>query len=136
MADKDLKNNLKIVVALAPQTINSDTTTTASIVDTLGYDSVTIIPFSATITDGPYTPVINDGDDSGLSDAAVVADDFLIGTEAAAALAAADDDTAKKVGYVGKKRYIRPDILSASTSSGGTIGVLVLLSHAVTQPNS
>lgn len=136
MAQKDLKNNLKVVIAIAPQTIATNTTTTGSIVDTLGYESVTVIPFSATITDGTFTPVINDGDNSALSDEAVVVDDFLIGTEALAALVAADDNATKKLGYVGKKRYIRPDLVSTGTSSGGLVGVMVILSDAITQPTA
>lgn len=136
MAQKDLKNSVITKTAFNIQAISSDTTTNGVIIDTLGYESVTFILQSATLTDGAYLPLIADGDNSGLSDAAAVADTFLLGTEAAAAFALADDNTTKRIGYCGKKRYVRLSIVSSATSSGGTIGAVCVLGNAITQPTA
>jgi hypothetical protein len=130
---KDLYNDVSSKIALNTQLINTDTTTNGVIIDTKGYESITFIFHSATLTAGTFTPLIQDGEDSGLSDAAAVADDFLIGTEAGAAFAATDDNKTKRIGYVGKKRYVRFNVVSAS-SADGTVGVVAVLGHAKTLP--
>ena len=136
MADKDLKNSVISKVALNIQAISTNTTTAGAIIDTLGYESVTFVLQSGTLTDGAYTPLIEDGDNSGLSDAAAVADDFLLGTEAGAAFALTDDNTTKRIGYVGKKRYVRVSVVSTSVSSGGTLGGVCVLGSAITRPTA
>lgn len=88
----------------------------------------------AAITDGTYTPVINESDDSGMSGESAVADADLTTTEALAALAATDDNVVKRIGYTGSKRYVTCDIVSASTTSGGTLGVVAVLGHASAAP--
>jgi hypothetical protein len=127
MSDIDQKSVLSVSNALNIQSIATNTTTAGVIIDTKGYESITFVLESGAYTDGTYTPLIQDGDNSGLSDAAAVADDFLIGTEAAAAISAAHNR--KLVGYVGKKRYVRLSVVSASTTSGATIGASVILGN-------
>lgn len=134
MPSIDLKNNIDERVALNIQAISTDTTTNGVIIDTQGYESVTFIFQAGTLSDGTYTPLIQDGDDSGLSDAAAVSDTFLIGTESAAALDTSN--TVSRIGYVGKKRYVRFNAVSASTSSGGTLGAVVVLGSAKHNPVS
>lgn len=133
MAKFDLKNNLHKVKAFNAA-ISTDTTTNGDIVDTKGYRSVTFLFFCQARTDGTYTPQIQDGDDSSLSDAAAVADTYLIGTEAAAQMDAANE--VFTIGYSGPKRYVRPQIVSASTSSGATIVCVVLLGSPEDAPVS
>ena len=134
---KDLHNNISPAVALDTTAIGSDTTTAGNIIDLQGFNSVEFVILSGTLTDGNYTPLIEDGDDSGLSDAAAVADAELLGTEAAAAFAAAsDDDAVKRIGYIGNKRYVRLSIVSASTSSGGTLSAIAVRGHAADGPTS
>jgi len=127
---RDLHNNLEANVGLSPQDITSDTTTVGVIIDTQGFHSLEFMITSGTLTDGTYTPLIEDGEDSGLSDAAAVSDANLLGTEAGAAFTASEDDTAKKVGYRGSKRFVRLSIVSASTSSGGLMGAVAIQGHA------
>lgn len=129
MAKKDMHNNILQKPALNPQAIATDTTTAGVIIDTQGFESVEFIIQSATITDGTYTPLIEEGDASDLSDASAVADADLLGTEAAAAFAAADDNEAKRVGYKGQKRYVRLSLVSAGTSTGGTLAAIAVLGH-------
>ena len=58
------------------------------------------------------------GDDSGLSDAAAVADADLIGTEAGASFLFSDDNKVFKIGYKGTKRYVRVTITPANNGAG------------------
>lgn len=128
MATKDQYNDLNELVAFNIQAISTDTTTNGAIIDTKGYEAVTFIFHTGTITDGDYTVLIQDGDDSGLSDAAAVADADLIGTEAAASFTAdTDDNKVSKIGYIGTKRYVRFNVVSTNTSTGGTVGAVCVL---------
>lgn len=132
---KDLHNNMKPEVAFDISAISSDTTTAGNIIDLQGFNSAEFVMFSGTLTDGSYTPLLEEGDAANLSDATAVADAHLLGTEAAAAFAAAsDDDAVKKLGYIGNKRYVRLSIVSASTSSGGTMGAIAVKGHAGDNP--
>lgn len=123
---RDLHNNISVEPALDVAVITTDTTTAGDIIDTRSAEAVEFVIVSGTLTDGTYTPLVEDGDDSGLSDAAAVADADLLGTEADAAFAATDDNAVKKVGYAGSKRYVRLSLVSASTTTGGTIGAVAL----------
>ena len=126
MAKRELKSTTTQVVALNTTAISSDTTTNGVILDTAGYESILFVIQSGTLADGTYTPLIQEGDDSGLSDAASVADADLTNTEASVAFAATDDNAVKSIAYVGDKRYVRLNIVSASTSSGGTLSAVAV----------
>ena len=114
----DLHSNVKGVLALAVQNIISDTTTVGAIIDTQGFESLEYLITSGTVTDGVYTFLLEEGDDSGLSDAAAVPAANLLGSLTGFILT--DDDTVKRVGTNGKKRYQRLSIVSTGTTSGGT----------------
>ena len=128
MAQFDIHTRLLGAPALNPQTISSDTTTDGSIIDMQGYEALEFIIQSGTITTGVFTPKLEHGDDSGLSDAVVVPNDFRLGTIASATFSAADDDVTKQLGYVGKKRYVRLSIVTSS-SANGAIGAIAVRGH-------
>jgi hypothetical protein len=135
MSSIDLHSQIFCYNALSNATIATNTTTVGAIIDTAGYESCEFIIKSGTRTDGTYTPLIQDGDDSGLSDAAAVSDTFLVGTEAAAAITASN--ALGRIGYVGKKRYVRLSIVSTSVTSGCTaFGAVAVLGNARTQPTT
>ncbi len=115
---RDIYNRTNVKVAVDNATIASDTTTVGNIIDRKGAESLMFVMIAGTITDGAYLPLVEHGDDSGLSDAAAVPDAQLIGTEAEAAFALADDDETHKIGYVGDKRYVRLSIVSSATTTG------------------
>lgn len=127
MASEDLRSNITVQNAFNTQTISSDTTTNGVIIDTAGYEGLTFVIKAGAVTAGDVTPLIQDGEDSGLSDAANVADDFLIGTEAAAQIDAANE--VFTIGYVGKKRYVRLSLVSAN-SANLVVGGEAILSDA------
>jgi hypothetical protein len=137
MATRDLHNNIEPSVALNTTAISSDTTTNGTnIVDTAGFESVEFLIQSGTLTDGTYTPSITEGDASDLSGGNAVAASDLIGTIAGATFAATDDNKVKRLGYKGSKRYVRLNITSASTSTGGTIGAIAVLGHPHDAPTA
>ena len=115
MASIDLKTNIDERLALNNAAITSDTTTVGNVIDTAGYESLTFIFQVGVVTDGTYTPYITECDTTGGTYTAVD-DDFLIGTEAAAALTVTN--TSSRIGYVGKKQFVKCSFVSTATSSG------------------
>jgi hypothetical protein len=131
MASKDIHNNLHFVPLIAPIAARTDNTAIVSaIIDTLGYESAEFVLITGTNTDtnATFAVLVEDGDNSGLSDNAAVADTFLLGTEAAAGFTFADDVECRKIGYVGGKRYVRVTVTPSGNDSGNIFiaGVAVL----------
>ena len=126
---RDQKNDLALLVGLAPIEIASDTATVTAIIDRKNYESLTFAIQSGVVQDGAYAILIEDGDDSALSDNAAVVDAELIGTEANAAFALTDDGVTKTIGYIGHKRYVRMTITSSATTNGGLFSVAAILGN-------
>ena len=134
MATKDLFSQLKPQVAVDFGTIATDTTTTGNVIDTQGFESVTFGLITGTVTDGDYTIALLDSADNTTYTA--VTDANLLGTEAGASFTAdTDDDSISKLGYIGIKRYVRADIVSANTTSGAVIGAYCMLGNPKSGPD-
>jgi len=132
MASFDLKNDVKQLLALNPQTIATSTTVVGNEIDTFGFQSLIFLPSIGTRTDGTFTIVVQDSDVSGSGFVDVV-DDFLSGTEAAAAIITSN--TIKKLGYVGKKRYVKCSMVSTTVTSGSTsVQIVAVLGNATHSP--
>lgn len=129
MADFDLFHLVEVRPGLNITAISTNTTTNGAIIDTQSYYAVMWSIQSGTLTDGTYTVQIRQGDESDLSDGTLTSADFLLGTIADASFAATDDNETKKIGYIGKKRYVRLEIVSASISSGGTLTSVAMLGY-------
>ena len=122
----DLHDNCEVANALDSQTISTDTTTNGEIIDTLGFHGLEFILKAGAVADGAYTVTLEHGDDAALADAAAVDAADVLGS---IAVADTDDNAAKRIGYIGKKRYVRMNVVSTSTSSGGAFdGVAVKFS--------
>lgn len=132
--ENDLTSAISPDVAMTTQAITTDTTTVGAIIDSKGFESLDFSVLSGTLTDGDYVALLEDGEDSSLSDAATVATDFIIGTLPVFALS--DDDTVKHVGYVGKKRYVRLSLVSTNVTTGGTLSSVATKGHPKTRPTS
>lgn len=127
MATIDQKTVLKPVSALDISTITSDTTTNGTIIDLKGFESVTLFFKSGAIAAGTATPSFTEGNDAALADGATVAVDDLIGTVASVTYADTDDNVNKWIGYRGKKRYLRVDIVTTGTTTGTVISCDAIL---------
>ena len=128
----DLHNSVKQVVALDFENA-AGASTVGNIIDTQGFESMEYIITSGTITTGTFTLLLEDGDDAGLSDAAAVSSELVLG--GAVTFLVTDDDTAFRQGTVSKKRYQRLTLVGASTPVGQFSAVGVL-SHAQTRPTA
>ena len=131
--EKDLHNNVDDRMALDLAAITTDTTTVGNIIDTVGFESIEFVALLGVITDGAYAFKIEDGDDSGLSDAADVDSSLLLG--ALTGFIATDDQSTKRVGCIAKKRYVRLSIVSTGTTAGVAMaGATAVLGHAQHAP--
>lgn len=138
MAIRDLMNNVHPVPLIAPVAARTDNTAIVSaIIDTQGYESCTLLLVTGTNTDAnaTFAVLVEDGDDSGLSDHAAVADAQLLGTEALAGFTFADDVECRKIGYVGNKRYVRMTVTPSGNDSGNIfLAGIAVLGHPALAP--
>ncbi|KAA0592952.1 hypothetical protein J2848_005692 [Azospirillum lipoferum] len=130
---RDLMNSIHPLRAISPQAAVTDNTALVSqIIDVRGYDSLTFVILSGGLTDpnATFSVLVEHGSDSGLSDAAAVADDDLLGTEALAGMTYADDNETRKIGYVGSKRYVRLTVTPSGNDSGNVfVSAVAVLGH-------
>lgn len=128
----DLHSNVKAINALDVAAARVDGTDAGNIIDTLGYESLEYVVQTGTITDGTHTVLLEDGDDSGLSDAAAVPAANRLGD--LPVIVAADDDTVFRVGSMSKKRYQRLSIVTTGATTGGVSSAVALLGNPTTRP--
>ena len=133
---RDLHNNLKVSRAISCQQVSDNTAQVGQIIDNQGQDSLEYVIDIGTLADADATFVVllEHGDDSGLSDAAAVADGMLLGTEALASFQFDDDNTIKKLGYVGDKRYTRITITPATNTGAADFGCVAVQGHSAASP--
>jgi hypothetical protein len=137
MPSKDLHNQIHPVPLFAPKAAVTDNTAQVSaIIDTLGYRSCEFVLVTGTNadTDATFTVLVEDGAAADLSDAAAVADQYLIGTEAQASFTFADDGECRKIGYKGPKRYVRVTVTPANNTGDLFLGGIAILGDARTSP--
>ena len=129
---KDLHSNIKTAIAITPAAYKEATDPTPVVVDRAGYESVVLVAVTGTVTDAQTLVVEHSDDNSTGFEAITQADvngtlaDFL-------AVAAAEDDTTRKLGYIGGKRYLRVTC-DAAGATGAIFGVVALLGHPVNGP--
>lgn len=134
---KDLFNNINVKRVLSPSAGPTDNTAqVGQIIDRQGYESVTYVIATGTLADvdATFAVTIQEGDDSGLSDAATVAAADLLGTTALASFVASDDDKCFKLGYNGNKRYTRITITPSANASAGAMSAVAILGHPSVAP--
>jgi hypothetical protein len=135
---RDFANNLKALPAISPQRATNNTALVSSIIDLANFGGLTFVIATGTLADADATFVVlvEDGDDSGLSDAAAVADAYLIGTEAGAGFDYGDDDKVIKIGYIGPKRYVRLTVTPATNTGNADLSAVALLHGPRVLPQS
>jgi hypothetical protein len=122
---QDIKNTLDFVQSLAPAARIATANGTG--VDTVNYNASAVIFEAGVVTDGTHTPTVTESDDN-VTFTAVAAGD-LIGT-----LANMASNTVQKVGYMGRKRYIRANYTVAGATTGAVTSALVIGGNARRQP--
>lgn len=140
---RDNISNIQVKRAISPVSgAASDAAQVSQIIDRQGYDSLAFLIATGTISDADatFTVLVQDGDDSGLSDAAAVADSELVsqtdGTapETAAAFSFSSDDQVRKIGYLGIKRYVRLTLTPANNTGAWLIAAMAVLGNAEVKP--
>jgi hypothetical protein len=128
---RDLYHDI-VADELIPYTlVTDDTPIVSSIIDTLGYDSVTLCVHTHTLSDAnaTITSLVEDGDVSNLSDNGAVPDENLIGTEAGMGLQYDDDAKVTKIAYRPRKRYVRLTLTPSGNTGNIPVSGMVILGH-------
>lgn len=135
---RDLFNNLDIRRLIDPERGTDNTAVVSQIIDLANRGSCLFALAIGTIADADatFTVLVEDGDDSALSDNAAVADAFLIGTESGASFTFANDDEVRKIGYIGPKRYVRVTVTPADNTGNFDLAGVAILGHARKPPHS
>ncbi len=133
MRNKDLHNNAKVMRVIGPVAIGANATITGKIIDRQNYGGVEFVAgYGAIVTTGTVvTLVAFEGDVTGTMTS--VADAQLLGTEALASrlggatTSGTGSNVAKRLGYIGDKRYVRVDAVKTGTTSVGCVDVKAVL---------
>jgi len=134
---RDLHNNIDLRVAIDPYDhATGDAAKTTEILDRHGYQSVELALQFGSIadTDATFTVLLEDGDNSALSDNDAVADADLLGTEVLATPLFSDDNKVLKLGYTGDKRYLRATITPANNTGALLMSGLWILGNPDNAP--
>ena len=136
MSTRDLHNNILMKRAISPVVVTNNTAQVSQIIDTRGFQSLEFVIDTGTISDADTTIValVEDGDNSALSDAAAVVDAELLGTEAAASFQFDDDDEVRKIGYIGNKRYVRLTLTPANNTGNIPVSAMAILANPYDAP--
>jgi len=135
---KDMANNVHIARVISPASVADTTAQVGQIIDRRGFDSLTYVIATGSIADADatFTVLLEEGDNSALSDAAAVADADLIGTEVLAAFQFDDDNEVRKLGYIGNKRYTRLTITPVANASAALLSAVAVLGNPSLVPTA
>ena len=137
---RDLMNTFHTVNAIPPIAARTDNTAiVSSIIDTLGYGSLTFALLIGTNTDAnaTFAVTMDEGDASDLTGSNAVAAVDLVGTYALAGYTFVDDTETRKIGYVGNKRYVRLTVTPSGNDSGNIfLAGLAILGHPSRMPTA
>lgn len=135
---RDLHNNIHTERAISPVSVADTTAQVSQIIDVDGYQSLEFLILIGAVADvdATFTVLVEDGDESDLSDAVAVADANLLGTEVLAGFQFDDDNEMRKIGYIGNKRYVRLTITPVANASAAVIAATALLGHPASVPTA
>ena len=130
---------------LSPVSVSDNTALVGQIIDRQGYDALTyaILTGSIADADATFTVLLEEGNESNLSDAAAIADADMISQnssapETGAAFQFDDDNEVRKIGYRGNMRYSRLTVTPVNNASAAVLAAVAILSAPenapVTQP--
>lgn len=135
---RDLHNNIDVKRAISPVSVADTTAQVSEIIDRDGFESLEFVIAIGSVADADatFTVLVEDGDQSDLSDNAAVADANLLGTEALAGFQFDDDNACRKIGYVGNKRYVRLTITPVANASAALLSAVAVLGHPASVPTA
>lgn len=137
---KDMMNNVQVkpVIVPAATAVADNTAQVGSVIDRLGYQSLTYLIVTGTLADADatFTVLLEESDASDMSGSNAVADADLVGTEALASFTFANDGVCRKLGYIGHKRYTRLTITPANNTGAAPMAAVALLGHPSSMPTA
>lgn len=125
--------------AISPAAATTDNTAWVSeILDTANFEHNELVINIGALADADatFTVLLEEGDESNLSDNGAVGDSDMLGTESGASFQYDDDNSTKKLGYIGTKRYIRATITPAGNTGNAFVSALWVQSGARKSPTS
>lgn len=138
MTMREQVNNFTFRIGFDPVVVTDNTAQVSAIIDTQGFQSLAFLIQTGTLADADatFTVLIEDGADSGLSDAAAVADAFLEPLESDANFTFAEDDEVRKIAYTGSKRYVRCTVTPAANTGNAPLSCMAMLGNASRLPTA
>ncbi len=140
MTMREEVNNFSMIPALVPvaAAVADNTAQVGAIIDTQGFQSLTFLLVTGVLVDSDATFVIliEDGDDSGLSDNAAVADIFLEPVEATVNFDFGDDSLVRKIAYKGPKRFVRMTVTPVDNTGDAPMAGIAMLGKAHNLPEA
>lgn len=133
---QDNMSEIHPITAIGPVSVADNTAQVGAIIDIQGFNALTYVITTGVIADADatFTVLLEEGNNSALSDAAAVADIDLIGTELLAGFTFTHDNKTRKLGYKGNKRYTRLTITPAANASAALFGAIAVLGESATEP--
>lgn len=130
---EDLYNNLTIQRAISPARVTDDTAQVSQTIDMQGQQGLLFAIAIGTLADAnaTFAVLVEEGDESDMSDAAAVADADLFNTEALAGFQFDNDDEVRVIGYRGIKRYVRITITPSGNTGNADISVVAITKPAI-----
>lgn len=126
---------------ISPVSVADNTAQVGQIINHQGFSKATygILTGSIGDADATFTVLLEEGDESDLSDAAAVADADMISQgsgapETDAAFQFDDDNEVRKLGYRGVKQYTRLTITPVNNASAAVLAAFCVLEGASQQP--
>jgi hypothetical protein len=135
---KDLLNAIAVRRAISPVSVADNTAQVSQIIDRQGYDGLTFLIATGSLADADATFAVTmaESDDSGMSGSNTVAAADIIGSTTLASFQFDSDDSTRKIGYKGSKRYVTLTITPSNNSSAGLMSAVAVLSGAALKPTS
>jgi len=136
---QDLHNNIQVLSVIDPYDHGTgDTAKVGEIIDRQDAQALEFIIQTGSLADADatFTVLVEDGDNSVLSDNAAVVDAELLGTEAGASFIFSDDNKVAKIGYLGNKRYVRLTLTPANNTGAVLVSACAILSSLRAAPNT
>ena len=134
---RDLYNKLDVRRGFSPAAAVTDNTAYVSeIIDMQGFSAMAFAILLGSIADADVTFVVllEESVNADFSSQTAVADADMNGTEALAAPLFGSDDTVRKIGYHGSKRYVRLTITPAANSGDIFLAIVAVMARAAQAP--
>ena len=135
MASQDLHSKVFMKYALNPTVISADGTILGEVLDTVDFESVELVAMMGIANGGLFNVNLQESDDDSIY--TVVATNDLIGETIQ--MNSANSIEIRRVGYKGKKRYLRVELVSSGSPTATTVVANYVLSNprsAATEENT